>query len=117
MLYFASRITAIRASTTLRLSLRSGDRNMFFTSCCVSVEVPRTAPPRAAPWRTAPTSRRNEMPPWREEVPVLGRENGVEDHRGDLIERDERAVLHLLVVDGAHDFRLEHDVGQRRPVV
>ena len=63
MLYLASRITDINASTTFLFSFRSGVRNMFFTSCCVSVDVPRTAEPRVAPWSTAPTRRRNEMPP------------------------------------------------------
>jgi hypothetical protein len=42
-------MTAIKASMALRFSLRSGVRNMFFTSCWVSVDVPRTEPPRAAP--------------------------------------------------------------------
>ena len=50
----------------------------------------------------------------REEVAVLGRQDRVDEHLRNLVEADERPVLHLLVEDGADELRLEHDVGERR---
>ncbi len=53
----------------------------------------------------------------REEVAVLRREDRVEEDLRHLAERHERAVLHLLVEDGADDLGLEDDVRKRRAVL
>ena len=52
----------------------------------------------------------------REEVPVLRRQDRVDDDLRHLGEADERPVLHLLVEDGTDDFRLEDDVRERGSV-
>ena len=44
-MYFVSSQSESTTSCTFRFSERSGVRNMFLASCCVSVEPPSTTPP------------------------------------------------------------------------
>ena len=105
------------ASTAFRLRVRSGVRYMFLTSCWVSVEVPRTPARRVTLWSERADEAAGRNPGVRVEVAILSREDRVEDDLRDLLERHERAVLHLLVEDGPDDLGLEDDVRQRGAVL